>query len=444
MKRLFLNRSMLFFCIALLYRLGIYFLGPQIQGFTQDSFYYVPVAREIAAGHGIQYVWKWSEIYSFGWGDQWGGQDPEEIRLAKAGHPAFKMVPEGVACKLLLQDPGYSFFLAFWHIVGLSHPTAIVVIQCLLAALLAPAIYTYVLRRAPPSCAAAAALLYALDPIASSTCFFMLREVFVMLVVTTAVFALDMTHRAAPLVKGFLLGWGTVSFALLGLWSNLLWVWDRWLSPRRRAVTISVVLVAWAVFGAWAARNILLSDGNYAFRRHQTALLMYFTALYDFTGLPNVYDEDFKKVWVEASAKAEYGFTVEQRRMEASFVRMTWEVFKADPPKVAWRFVKCNFWFWHEVPGAMEILKNKPVIHIVLRTFHDAQVIFFLLGIAILIRTGTASSFRFVWGTVAYVAIFIFPFMPIPRYYTPFLPLIDIVAAYGAVQVCQRVFSGKR
>lgn len=458
------SRAAVLFAVALAFRLGIYAAAP-VHNLANDSFYYVPVATEIAKGHGIQFIWKWSEINAVDWADR----PPDEREAAEKGHPAFKIVPEGIACKLLLADPGYSFFLAFWYLLGLTGHSSIIFVQCILASLLAPALYTYVRRRTSESHATAAALLYALDPLATSTCFFILREIFVMLVVTTAVFALDLAGRFASAAKGALLGLGTLSFSLLGLWSIALWVWDRWLSPhppsgaehpcsaqfptpgtapsmapRRRAVTLSVVLAAWFVFGIWSARNIWLSQGNYMFRRTQTAILLYYTANYDFPGLPNVYNEDFRKVWLEAGQRFRYGFTVNQRQHETEILKATWDIFKSDPVKVVWRFVKCNFWFWTEVPGSMALMKDRSYLHTLLLLFHITQMLFFVAGAGLMFKAGDAPAFRFVWGTVAYVAIFIFPFMPIPRYYTPFLPLIDVVSAYGAVTCYERLFGHLR
>ncbi len=419
-------RPYLIFLAALLFRLGIFFAG-SLPGYVNDSFYYVPVAKEIAAGHGFQFVWPWASLEA----------NPDQLKAAREGNPGLKITQDGVVSKMLLADPGYALFLAFLYMIGITGNSGVMLVQCILSALLAPALYTYVLRRNSPTHATAAGLLYALDPLAASTCFFLLREIFVMMVIAIAVFALDLTHRYATAVKGFLLGVATLSFSLLGLWSIFLWIWDRWLSPKRRAVTAGVVLCAWMVFGLWAVRNILISDGNYAFRRTQTGILLYYVSHYDFPYLPNPARPDFKKVLDEAGQRFGDGFTVEQRKLEKEILKAVWETFKAAPFTVTWRFVKANFWFWVEVPGAMGMLESRPAVHAAFLIFHLAQLFCFLAGLFFMFKSGDASSYRFVWGTVAYLAIFVFPFMPIPRYYAPFLPLIDICAAYGAVRLCR-------
>lgn len=422
------GRVLLVFMAALAFRLAIYFSGP-MPGYVNDSFYYVPVAKEIAAGHGLQFVWPWDSLKA----------NPDQLRAAQEGRSGLTLTPDGVVSKMLLADPGYSLFLAVLYLLGFTSDAAVLLIQCLVSSLIAPAIYTYVLRRSSRIHALAAGLLFAFDPLAASTCFFLLREVFVMLVIMTAICALDLTHRYAGILKGFLLGAATLTFSLLGLWSIWLWVWDRWISPNRQAVTIGVVAGAWLVFGLWAVRNILVSEGNYAFRRTQTGILLYYTAHYDFPDLPNPSRPDFKKVLDDAGRRFGDGFAVDQRRLESEILKAVWEKFKSEPLTVMGRFVKANFWFWAEVPGAMGMLQDKPTVHRIFLVFHAAQMIFFLAGLIFLIKTGAAADYRFVLGSVLYLAVFVFPFMPIPRYYTPFLPLIDILAAYGALKTISAV-----
>lgn len=387
------------FLVALALRLGtVLTMGG---GMVPDSYVYVNPALGISGGHGFWYFHHniWTNLY--------------------------------------VAEPGYSFFLATWFFLGVPVAKGILVVQAVLGALLSPVVYSYVLRRAAPSVALASAMIYALDPVAAGPCSFILRELFVMAIVMAAVSAMDIAGRLGVLFRGSLLGLGSLSFPVLGLWSIWLWVQDRWQSVDRRRVTWVVVLIAFAVSGSWVIRNMFLSKGNFAFRRHSTSVLLYYTAHYDFPWLPDTSEPVFKKIVDEAETKFGYYGTINQRDMEIRILRETWNTFAEHPLTVTGRFLKANFWFWTEVPGAMGLVRSRPMIHTVLISFHAVQMILFFAGIGFAFVRRELGAYRYVWGSLAYVAVFIFPFMPIPRYYTAFLPLIDIMAGYGLVCIWQ-------
>ncbi|MBI4180146.1 hypothetical protein HY522_12065 [bacterium] len=386
----------LVFAAALLFRFGMYAAVPP-PSYSPDSKNFYEVAESIAAGQGF----------------------------AAMLHD--KITPFSAA------EPGYSLFLAFWYILGLGGIHSLVLIQIFLAAFLAPVVYYYVLRRSDRSVALAAALIYAFDPLAAGACFFILREIFVMAVVLATVSALDMSFRKDFLVKGFLMGLAGLSFPVYTLWSIFLWVLARRNAVTGRRVGAAAVVFAWIVAGSWMARNAVLSDGHMLIRRHPTSILLFFTSHYESNGLVDTRTPEFKDL--VARADREFGRYAgeEQRDYERRALEATWKKFRAEPARVIWRFIKVNFWFWLEVPGSLGLLDSRPVLHGLLLAYHGIQLLLALAGLA-MIRAGLISGdYGFVWGTVLYLAIFVFPFMPIPRYYISVLPLIDILAACGLV-----------
>jgi 4-amino-4-deoxy-L-arabinose transferase-like glycosyltransferase len=401
------NPAVLILIVALVFRMaflfGMLLPGKAQDGYVLDSFAYVNTAEHIAAGNGLQ------------------------------------ITKHDVTSKQLLTEPGYCMFLGFWYVLGFTANKSILFIQAFLGALLAPLIYAYVLRRSSKYVALAAGLIYAVDPICIAPCLFILRELFVMLFIMTTLWAIDLTSKKGVVAKGFLIGFGALASPVMTLWSVVLWFWDRVISPNKRVITVSVVLIAWLVVGSWVVRNMTLSKGNYALRKHEAGILLYYTAQYDFKWLPNPYDPEFKKIVEDTKERFhKSGFVDEQRDLEKEYLMATWELFKAAPFTVAFRFVKSNFWFWVEVPGAMGMLKSKPALHYILLSWHALQLIFFFIGMYMLKVNKALADFRFVWGTVFYLALFIIPFMPIPRYYVPILPLINIIAAYGLINLLRR------
>lgn len=381
-------------------------------GTTPDSVEFTEAAREISKGHGFSLI----------------------------------QLTDGKRSLLLTSEPGYSLFLSFWLLIGVPIGTAILWIQAVLGSLLAPVIYSYVERRRDPRTAAAAALIYAVDPIAAGPCLFILRELFTMSVVMATVCAFDIQGKAGTWIKGFLLAAAALSFSLFALWPFYVWMIDRRRggipSPAdgtSRKVMIGSVLVAYLLIGGWMCRNAILSEGNYVLRRHLTAILPYITASYDFPWLPDPEDPALNKIVTEAVDKFDTPFTVNQRRAELAILKETWRLFQSDPLTVSWRFVKANFWFWTEIPGAMGVFKSKPAIHRILLTAHILQMLFFIAGLFYALRRADSAGLLFAWGTVLYVAVLVFPFMPIPRYYSSILPLIDMVAAYGAICVFEKI-----
>jgi len=389
------------FAVALVVRVTpVFFMGGN--GYTFDSVVYYAPARAIADGTGFRFHHhgEWSDLY--------------------------------------VAEPGYSFFLAFWLWMGVDIGKTLLLIQAALGAILAPAIYFYVHRRQARA-APAAALFYALDPLAMGPCYFVLREIFVMALVVATICAIDLAGRFGAAVKAVLLGLGPLSFPVLGFWSIWYWLIDRWQPVDRRRVGLTVVAVSLVVSSSWMVRNMYLSDGNFVFRRHLTSCLLYYTAQYDFPWLPDTSEPGFQKI--VRAAEDRYGryAVAEQKELEKRVLRDTYDLFKADPLRVMWRFIKCNFWFWVEVPGAMGLTKSKPHLHTVLMTFHLVQVILFFAGVWLVVRSGVASAYRFVWSTPLYLAIFIFPFMPIPRYYVALVPLFDIMAGVAIVNMWDRL-----
>lgn len=403
MKQITEKMALSIFLLALLFRLSMVFAMGFV-GVPPDGAVYVAQAEGIAHGDGFWYL----------------------IR--------------GVKTNLWMAEPGYSFFLAFWMILGVPVGTPMLIVQAVFGACLAPVIYSYVGRHSDRKVAVAAGLLYALDPIAAAPCLFILREIFVLVLVMAAVCAIDMAGKIGIVLKGAFIGLAALSFPIFGLWSIWMWLLDRCCAAQVRKVAIWAVLTAFGVSGIWMARNVYLSDGNYVFRRHITSILVYLTARYDFPWLPDPAAPDFKKILddVETQFGIQHYTMHNQKEVEAAIVKATVQIFLDDPVTVTWRFMKANFWFWVEVPGAMGLLRSKPALHGILLTFHIIQLMLFAAGMVFLISRAESASFRFVWGTVVYLALFIIPFMPIPRYYVAVLPLIDIVAAYGMVRAVAR------
>ncbi len=385
------------FVLALVLRLGaILALGGT--GVSLDSSVYVDPATAIADGHGFWF------FHHHIWTNQY------------------------------IAEPGYTFFLAFWMVLGASVGRSILIIQSILGALLAPALFSYVERRTDRQTALTSALIYAVDPVAIGPCLLVLRELYVMAVIFTAIAALDMAGRISHAVKGFFLGLASLSFPVFGLWSIWLWLMDRRSEIRR--VALSTVAIAFLFSGVWLVRNMLISDGNFVFRRHLTGVLLYYTAHYDFPWLPDPAEPDFSKL-VEETGRKFYGTnaaTMNQRDVESALLRATFQAFKDDPVTVSWRFVKANLWFWTEIPGSMGMLKSKPLIRWPVEVFHLAQLMLFLIGTGFALSRANG-ALRFIWGTVLYLAIFVFPFMPIPRYYICVVPLLDVMAAYGLTEL---------
>lgn len=395
-----MNVQIFVFAVALTLRLGaVLALGGT--GMSSDSAVYLDPAIAIATDHGFTYF------------------------------------HHGIWTNQYIAEPGYTFFLAFWMIFGISAGKGILIVQSILGAVLAPAIFSYVERRSDRRTAAAASLIYAVDPVAIGPCLLILRELFVMAVIFAALSAADLLGKFSAAVKGFFLGLSSLSFPVFGLWSIWLWLLDR--RAQVRKITLAVVVIAFSFSGVWIARNMLISDGNFVFRRHLTGILLYYTANYDFPWLPDPAEPEFARIVEETRLKfyGENAAVMNQREVETAVTRETLRLLKENPVKVGWRFVKANFWFWAETPGSMGMLKSKPALRWTIEIFHIAQMILFFIGTAFAISRSNG-AFRFVWGTVLYLAIFVFPFMPIPRYYVCVVPLIDIMAAYGLMSLLKK------
>ncbi len=117
--------------------------------------------------------------------------------------------------------------------------------------------------------------------------------------------------------------------------------------------------------------------------------------------------------------------------MQRPFLLAAWRNFREHPVRVLSNVAKANFWFWMEVPGAVKLIRPYPWLHWSLLAFHVAQLLAFVGGAWALVREGLPEYGRLGLGCVVYFVLSLMLMFPIPRYYVPLLPMLDMIAAAG-------------
>lgn len=332
------------------------------------------------------------------------------------------------------RPPTYPLFLAAVFGVAGNSLRPVEVTQALLAAAVIAGLAVWVARRYGRGRGTAAGILLALDPLLIPVPAFVLTEALGTLLVVGIVICLERglaTRRAGPLLLAGLLGGAaalnTPITLLLIPWLLLTaWVIR---SPRRpdwRSAALALSLTVLCV-GAWTTRNMIAKGQAVVVRDNGFASLVWATTEYDFNWVP--YPSDPEWAALERKLKAlTAGHTAGEAH--AIFLRAALQNFRDHPFLVLKRVAKGTAWFWIEVPG-QQALGPRPWLRWLTLAFHAGQLLAFLSALALTWRTGRLREWALWLSTILYFALFLSLMWPIPRYYVPLLPVMDIFIVAG-------------
>lgn len=344
------------------------------------------------------------------------------------------------------RPPTYPMFLALVILIAGPDPQRARIGQMLVTSLLGAGLAWWLDRRgAPRGAAAAAGMLVSLDPFLVAASALILTEALGAMLLTAFVLAL---HGAVgqPTWRR----WGAVGFLAGALGLNipntlaLLPFLLLWLALRRRPSP--GLLLRWGLaagllvgcLGAWTVRNRLVLGTAIPVRSMGFTSLIWATTEYPFHWLPDPDDPEAQRM-LERLAEISGGRQAERlHEVEGKFLREAWGNFRAHPGRVLARAAKANFWFWVEIPGAVSLLRPHAILRWTLLVFHQFQLLAFAVGVFLLARRAPSEYAFLGVGCVVYFGLSLMLMFPIPRYYVPVLPMLDLIAAIGVADWWQR------
>lgn len=337
-----------------------------------------------------------------------------------------------------LRPPTYPLFLATLVLVGGPEAGRAVLLQCLVVSLLAPWLTWWLYHHGHSRRAAlSAGLLVALDPFLVSASGLILTEALgaVLLAATIAAFHFATLRPAwgrwafAGLIAG-LLGLNTPNtlalLPFLFLWTAS---WHR-LSWRLVACWGLAGLLLASCVATWSVRNRLVLGQIIPVRSIGFTSLIWATTEYESDWLPDPSTPEFQR-FLKRFEQIMNGRAAHE--VEGAFLRAALQNVRDHPVRILGRVAKANFWFWVETPGAIQMIAGRRIVRWTLFAFHQIQLIAFVAGVIAAVRWGRSPATALALACVAYFVLSLAVMFPVPRYYIPVLPMVDVVAATGVI-----------
>ncbi len=341
------------------------------------------------------------------------------------------------------RTPTYPIFLALIILVAGADPHRALLVQILVTSTLGVGLAWWLDRRGVSrEAAAAAGLLVGLDPFLVAASGIVLAEGLGAALLTGLVMALRWAITYPTWKR-----WAVVGLLAGALGLNtpntlallpflLLWL-ALWRRPSARVLLrwgLAAVLLV-ACLGAWSVRNRLVLGKAMPVRSIGFTSLIWATTEYDFNWLPDPEAPQFQPI---LRRYAEIAGGHDLHEVQGAYLRAAWSNLREHPLRVLWRVAKANFWFWVEIPGAVRLLQPRPILRWTLFVFHQLQLLAFVLGVAFLRWRAPTESASLALACVVYFALSLMMMFPIPRYYVPVLPMMDMIAAIGITGWWQR------
>ncbi len=290
--------------------------------------------------------------------------------------------------------------------------------------------------------AIAAGLLVSLDPFLVAASGIILSEALGAMLLTALVMALHWATGHPTWGRWALVGFlgGALGLNSLNTLALLPFLFLLWMKPWRRASPrlllgwlIAFVLLAGSL-GAWVAYGRTVVANPKWVRSPGFTSLIWGTTEYPFDWVPDPGTPDYVRLLQRFYEISGGRGPNELNEVQTEFLLAAWRNFREHPFRVLANIAKANFWFWVEIPGAVRLLRPYPWLHWVLLASHHAQLLAFVLGTWVLVRRGLPEYAVLALGCMAYFALSLMLMFPIPRYYVPVLPMMDMVAATGLAE----------